>query len=196
MINSNRLPNQRPDEKTLLLLRRHWVVPFKICAFFLFSVAIPVGVYFLILSEFPNLLTDPLVGPTLAVAASFYYLAIWMLAFQEIVNYYLDMWIVTTERVVNIEQFGLFVRTASELHLENIMDVTSEVRGMLHTFLNYGDVMLQTAAEKTRFHFKQIPRPELVRQIILKAVDEDRSRHQRVATSSAPLSQSNDSHAH
>lgn len=196
MIHPNRLPNQRPDEKTLLLLRRHWVVPAKIFFFFLLAAAIPVGMYFLIINEYANLLEDPIIGPALAVAASFYYLAIWMFAFQEIVDYYLDMWIVTSERVLNIEQFGLFVRTASELHLENIMDVTSEVRGMWHTFLNYGDVMLQTAAEKTRFHFKQIPHPETVRQLILKAVDEDRARHQRAATSSAPLPQSNAPQAH
>ncbi len=176
-------PNKKEGERTILLLRRHWIIPLKTFFFCLFSAVLPIGIYLLIHRESPQLLSDPVMGPVLAVALSFYFLAVWMFTFQEIVDYYLDMWIVTNERIIDIEQFGLFHRASSELHLESIVDVSSEVRGMMHTFLNYGDVLVQSAAEQTHFHFREIPHPELVRQQILKAVDEDRMRHQRAATS-------------
>lgn len=186
MIRSHKLPNQKPEEKTLLVLRRHWLVPCKILFLFLLAAAVPIALYFFFSFEYPTILTDSFTGPALAVAASFYYLAIWMFTFQEIIDYYLDLWIVTTERVMSIEQFGLFKRTSSELHLENILDVTSQVQGMWHTFLNFGDVLVETAGEHTRFHFKEIPRPEAVREMVLKAVDEDRARHARSTTTNAP----------
>ena len=130
--------------------------------------------------------------PILAIFAGFFVLAVWLFVMQEFVDYYLDMWIVTDERIIDISQHGLFKRTSAELHLENIVDVTAQVIGVLPTMLNYGDVLIQTPGEVVRFHFKQIPRPEEVRQMVLKLVDEDRGRHERQYSnvSPNPLSQS------
>lgn len=177
MIDLNALPNKKPDEKTVFLLRRHWIVPAKLLSALGVMAALPVAGYIFAADEFPRLLTNPVLVPLMILAASFYYLAIWMFVFQEVVDYYLDTWIVTTERIINIEQYGLFRRVSAELHIGNIVDATSEVRGFLHTFLNYGDVLIQTAGERTRFHFKQVPRPEEVRQTVLKLVDEDKTKH-------------------
>jgi hypothetical protein len=79
----------------------------------------------------------------------------------------LDVWIVTDQRIINIEQKGLFSRVVSELELENIQDITSDVRGVIATFLNYGDLFVQTAAEKERFIFRNIPDPYKVKDMIM-----------------------------
>jgi hypothetical protein len=91
----------------------------------------------------------------------------WLILFVVWIDYYLDVWIVTTKRIVNIEQVGLFNRQISELEHSKIQDVTSEVKGFLPTFFQYGYVYVQTAAEKARFTFKQIPDPVWVRNIIM-----------------------------
>lgn len=50
---------------------------------------------------------------------------------------------------------------------EKIQDITVEVRGLLATFLNYGDLKVQTASEDSRdFMMKNASRPEIVRQRI------------------------------
>ncbi len=116
-------------------------------------------------------------GPLLALAASLYVLAVWLYAFLEFTDYYLDTWIVTNERIINIEQQGLFHRTASELHLASIQDVTSDVAGMLHTFFDFGSVFIQTAAERERFNFKDIERPEQVKELIIRLSEADKLRH-------------------
>jgi len=40
--------------------------------------------------------------------------------------------------------------------------VSSSVRGILGTFFNYGDVLIQTAAEINQINFEKIPNPEKI----------------------------------
>jgi hypothetical protein len=63
------------------------------------------------------------------------------------------------------------------MHLANIQDVTSEVKGMIRTFFDYGNVHVQTSAEKLRFEFKNIAAPERVKEKVLKLVNDDKRRH-------------------
>jgi uncharacterized membrane protein YdbT with pleckstrin-like domain len=83
------------------------------------------------------------------------------------INFYLDVWIVTDTRIVNIEQLGLFSRHISELKHNKIQDVTSEVQGLVPTLFGYGNVYIQTAGNKQRFVFKQIPESTKTRNIIM-----------------------------
>lgn len=176
MINLDKLPNAKPGEKTVLFLRRHWFIPAKIVAVLILLLAIPVIIYFILKSQAPWMLGHDIVAPLLAMVASLYYLAAWVYAFSEYIDYYLDIWIVTNERIINIEQQGLFARTASELNLSAVQDVTSEIRGVIQTFFDYGEVHVQTAAETTRFVFKQINNPDLVKRQIIQLSDQLRSK--------------------
>lgn len=93
---------------------------------------------------------------------------IWIISFLIWIDYYLDVWIITDKRIVNIEQKGLFSRFISELELEKIQDISTDVRGVIPTFLNYGDLQVQTAAEKEKFLFHNIPDPYSVKDMIMK----------------------------
>jgi uncharacterized membrane protein YdbT with pleckstrin-like domain len=99
---------------------------------------------------------------------SFLWLIYWLALFIVWINFYLDVWIVTDNRVVNIEQLNLFSRHISELKHSKIQDVTSEVQGLLPTLFGYGNVYIQTAGNKQRFVFKQIPESTDTRNIIMK----------------------------
>lgn len=171
------LPNQRKNEKVELFLRRHWFAVATIVIAFLLLTLIPGILGFLFLEELNRMLQHALYGPVLVVVASMYYLAAWLFAFLEFTDYYLDVWIVTNERVINIEQQGLFHRTASELHLTAIQDVTSDVRGIVRTLFDYGNVHIQTAGEKGRFIFKNIEQPEKIKEYVIRLVEEDKMRH-------------------
>ena len=83
------------------------------------------------------------------------------------VIYYLNVHIITNERVVDITQPGILHHTISELHLSRVQDATAEIKGFLHTFLDYGNVYLQTAGETERFVFSEIPNPTKVEKLIL-----------------------------
>jgi len=172
---------QKSYEKVVYLLRRHWITFFGSAFFYAILLAIPLGFYVFIGYAFPdilaNLLTGQVLFPIVVLAVSIYYLSIWLFLFTGFIDYYLDLWTVTTDRIVSIEQEGLFSRTISEVDLYKIQDVTSEVNGFLPTVFNYGTIYIQTATEKERFVFEQVPNPNEIRERILGLAEEDRKYH-------------------
>jgi hypothetical protein len=176
MFRLDHLPDQRENEYVVLFLRRHWVALFAIIVAFFFLVGVPLLIGWFFFDTIELWLNHPWLGPLIVLASSAYFLSIWLFAFLEFTDYYLDTWIVTNERIINIEQEGLFHRTASELDLAAVQDTTAEIRGIFQTMLTYGNVFVQTAGVKGRFHFKNIDNPERVKEIVNKLVEEDKKR--------------------
>lgn len=174
MFHLDQLPNQRPNEHVVLFLRRHWIAVFAIVVAFFFLAGTPLAIGWFFWPRLEILLAHPVFGPLIVIAGSMYFLSIWLFAFLEFTDYYLDTWIVTNERIINIEQEGLFHRTASELDLAAVQDATAEIRGIVQTLLTYGNVFIQTAGEKNRFHFKNIDDPEHVKELVTRLVEEDK----------------------
>lgn len=173
----NELIKQKSYEKPVYILRRHPLIFLKDVALFVFLAAIPYALYYVLQSYFALSLGGPYGYPLLVLGTSIYYLAIWLFFFTQFIDYYLDVWIVTNDRVVNIEQQALFGRTISELDLYKIQDVTSEVKGAIPTFFNYGNVYIQTAGEKERFVFEQVSNPHEIRKSVIDLIDTDRKYH-------------------
>ena len=138
---------------------------------------IPIAVYWMIQSMFPNMLLSESGRGLLLLLTSLYYLFIWVTMFTVFVDYYLDIYIVTTHRIVDIEQKGLFNHIVSEQSLERVQDVSSKVKGFFPTFLDYGLVLIQSAAAKNLFHFKQVPEPDVVARKIGNLAQEFRTHH-------------------
>ena len=155
---------KKPDEEVVLLLRRHWLVfVFKFLPFLVLILAL------VTVNEFGTKFANSL-GLDIVVfyfIESFLAIFLWLAAFITWVNFYLDIWIVTDNRIINIEQKALFSRYISELKHNKIQDVTSEVKGLIPTLFRYGDIFIQTAGNKERFIFKQIPHPNQTRNLIM-----------------------------
>ncbi|MFH1225955.1 MAG: PH domain-containing protein [bacterium] len=170
MLSKKHLPHQEADEHLVIFLRRHWFIALKIVLFFALLAILPFALYF-ILQTNTDLSSDNNVKSVfLTIGASVYYLFIWLFFFYALLDFYLDIWIVTNKRIISIEQHGLFARTIAEQRLSRVQDATSEVKGLFPTFLNYGDVHIQTAGEVSRFVFKQVPNArEVAKHIIVLA---------------------------
>jgi hypothetical protein len=177
MISLHNLPNALEGEKPVLFLRRHWIEVLSILFYTGILAVIPVLILIGLRSVDVTPFSTVALQPFTIVASSVYILFVLIILFTQFTDYYLDTWIVTTERIINIEQHGLFSRLVSELHLNEIQDVTSETHGFLETFLTYGDVYIQSAAERQRFTFKNIDNPDEVKQTIIRLVQEDKIRH-------------------
>lgn len=176
MLDLKHLPNPIADEKLVFFLRRHPITLLPLASGFCILLLLPL----FFVAYFSAVQPAWIEGPWLTVAVlggSLFFLYAWLFLFQNFVDYYLDIWIVTTKRILNIEQIGLFGRTVSELRLYRIQDVTADVRGVLHTFLNYGNVHIQTAAEQMRFEFEEVPHPNEVAKTILELSEIDRRSH-------------------
>jgi len=153
------------DEHIIFQIRKHWFVfAVKIAVIVLFALA-PLLLVFV----FKNLLVSIVIsnGSLVALVCFLYstwLLILWLVSFIFWTDYFLDVWIVTDRKLVDVDQQGLFRREISILHLDKIQDVTSEVDGILATFINYGDIHVQTAGQQREFVIEHVPRPNEVRQ--------------------------------
>ncbi|MEK9157348.1 MAG: PH domain-containing protein [Patescibacteria group bacterium] len=163
MMHLQRLPNARPGEQVILLLHRHWIDVLRIFMFTTLLIIIPLFVGGTLVFVNAPILSHAVFGPILLSLLGAYLLIVLSVTLTEITDYWLDVWIVTNERIINSEQHGLFNRVVSEVHLNQIQDITSEQRGLLGTFLTFGNVYAQTAAERERFTFKNIDNPDTVK---------------------------------
>jgi uncharacterized membrane protein YdbT with pleckstrin-like domain len=83
----------------------------------------------------------------------------------------LDVLIITDRRIFEIEQHGLFRRESSTFRIDRIQDVTVDVKGVIATFLNFGDIHIHPAGEGHDFIGKMMSDPYSVKKQINEAID-------------------------
>ena len=168
------LPDQKPYEQVILILRRHPVILLGIVFTFVISGFVPILVLGFIGRQLDSL---PQLQNLITFSATLYYLFWTYGLFYELTDFFLDTWIVTDHRIIDIEQIGLFNRDVSETRLDKVQDVTVKVEGKLATFADFGTVIIQTAGTEQEFQFQQVPDPVFVKDSILHLADEFRSIH-------------------
>lgn len=158
-------PGQYEDEQILLIKRRHYLVMLSFILMLALLILIPFFVYFF-LPVVLDISNAKIFKNLFLFIASLYYLCLAILSFFIFIDYYLDIWIITNQRIISIEQRGLFRRIVTELRYSQIQDITSDVSGLVATFFQFGNIMIQTAAEEERIKLRQITHPIETRRII------------------------------
>ena len=160
---SNSFEGQASGERVILLLRRH---PFAILlriglfSFFAFVPVIAGAVFLSYLVAYGWL-------ALFLFASSIWYLGLWLAVFYSLTMYTLNTVIITDHRLIDSDQHGFFNREISELHSHRIQDVSIHTSGVIETFLQFGNITVQTAASEKQFIFHQISKPEKVKDIIM-----------------------------
>ncbi|MCL5775293.1 MAG: PH domain-containing protein [Patescibacteria group bacterium] len=159
-------PSQQEEEKVFLVIREHWFHLFlKIVVWLMFVAALLAFNKYT--PEYVPALLEGTMGAVTRLFTQVYTLFLTLSIFVIWLSYYLNMQIITDRRIVDVDQAGLFSHTVSELHIENIEDVTSETKGLFGTLFNYGMVYVQTAASVERFEFDNVPNPAAIEKLIL-----------------------------
>lgn len=165
-------PGQQSDEKIVTVLHRHWFIIVRQFVQVVLLAILPTAIVWLT-ATWANI--DFTVGTLsytlLVMGGSLYAMFLLLFLYNHWLDYALDVFIVSDKRVVDIEQGGLFNRTVAEQRLYRVQDVTYEIRGVIRTVLKYGDVYIQTAGEKQRFVFEDVPHPDRVAGLILRLLD-------------------------
>lgn len=151
-------PGQAPTERVFLVLRRSFItyISFLIIALIM---SIPLFVLAALLLRYPDLFVNETINELITLGGSAYLLFILALLLYGFVDYYLDVYILTDERIVDIKQTGFFKREISELHLREVQDVSAQVKGFFPTMFHYGNIFIQTAAERENFIFYAVHHP-------------------------------------
>lgn len=157
---------KKEGEEVIIFLHRHWITLFGQTLLILFGATLP----FLAIFLFGGFLSRTGSLPLFATLSAIYYLVLWYSFFYALTMYTLDSWIVTNMRIINSVQTGFFNRQISELAIDKIQDVTVHTKGALGTFVDYGDIKVQTAGTREHFIFEQIGKPQAVKDQIMELV--------------------------
>jgi hypothetical protein len=147
------------DEKIYLAARPHWITNLPWIIIFILMLFIPLFFhYFSFLDFFPIQYRFS--------AVLFWYLITFISAFEKFLSWYFDLYLVTNKRVVDIDFKNMLNKHFAQADLSAIQDVSSSVKGILGTFFNYGDVLIQTAAEINEINFEKVPNPAKIIKLI------------------------------
>lgn len=177
--------NLDPGEKVLLEVRKHWFVFLPATIAFVGGALLPVCAYLLWNSRLlPETLHISLTGSFLYLSLFVYILwvlGLWVSFFIQWTNYYLDVWYVTDKRIIDIDQKRIFHRSVSNIRFDKIQDVSVEVKGIIATFFNFGDIHVQTASEDSKeFFIHHVADPEGAKKIIFTQHHKVSEKHQTV----------------
>ncbi len=168
--------SQEEGETLYFLMRRHPItnLPWIIAAL-IFAIA-PIVAMSLIQAYFAD--------PFAVIPAKYqiifliiWYLIVMFFTFESFLIWYYNVYIVTDRRVIDIDFRGLWSKRVSEATLNKVEDVTFETHNFWQILFDYGDIMMQTAAEKTEFEFRAIPKPEMVHDKLTDLVQNYKIRH-------------------
>lgn len=153
------------DEEILYVLRRAAVtnLGWIVTGIILLLAPLVFNSYIIVVNkQFPHLIT-----PTLAfIINGFWYIFSLGYIFERFINWFFNVYIISNKRVVDMDFNYLLRRNISEAPLRNIEDVTYTVSGTLPTVFNYGDISIQTAAEKREIEFESVYDPGRVQDIL------------------------------
>lgn len=160
------------EEQVILLLRRHF---FTNVRWMVISLALGIFLPLLALVIFPEDL--PQVYKLLIVMII--ELVIVGYAIENFLKWYFNIFIVTDERVVDIDFHNLLNREISDADLDKIQDITIRGLGVGAAVFNYGDIFIQTAAEKQFFELRSVPQPEKVSKVMRDLVEYNELKEQK-----------------
>jgi len=151
--------NKDPEEKVILVLRRHPITNLKWASFAFLLILVPA-----FLSILPFF--EALPGNFQLVFTFIWYLTVFAFIFEKFVGWYFNVNIITDERVFDVDFIHLIYREMTDANIDQIQDVTVEIGGGIRTAFNYGDVFIQTAADVPRVEFGAVPYPDKVARIL------------------------------
>ncbi len=158
-----------PNEHVVYEVRKHWVIFLGYATSLLFLAVLPFLVFSALHSFLPQLEIDISTG--FYSLFFFFYclwlLTLWIIFFLDWTKYYLDVWYVTEKRIIIVEQRQLFDRQVANIRFDRVQDVTVSVDGFIATFLDFGNIKVQTASEDSNeFSMSSVKHPIKAREII------------------------------
>ena len=147
------------QEKIILVLRKHPIT--NVGWTILSAIMLLAPLVFLLTPISAAIATNYLI-----VGVMFWYLITTAFIFEEFLSWYFNVNIVTDERIFDVDFYNLVYREITDANLDQIQDVTVRVGSALRTVLNYGDVIVQTAAEIPQIEFHGVPQPDRVAKVL------------------------------
>ncbi|MBU0704209.1 MAG: cyclic nucleotide-binding domain-containing protein, partial [Chloroflexi bacterium] len=154
---------QDPDEIVIVHLRKHKWVLIRNAAFPVFVLLVDLvwcGYWWYARSGgLVALIAGVLLGLIPLAFISYLYL-----------DYANDNYVVTNKRVVHEERIFIFQESRVEAPLRAVQDIQESQEGLLTQWLDFGDLIIETAGERGHVVFREIPDPDGTRNAIFEQI--------------------------
>lgn len=175
--------SQNPDENLLLIMRAHPLTNVGWLAVTCLGLVVP-----FFWGEFPFFASLGL-NATIALGLAWYGFLLFY-AVQRAVLWFYNIYIVTDERLIDVDFMSLLFKNINVTQIHNIEEVNYSIKGMIQSFYNYGNVVVQTASEGrseevyskgelSAFTFESVPNPDEVVKIISELMEEEDQEFER-----------------
>ncbi|MCF7856504.1 PH domain-containing protein [Candidatus Gracilibacteria bacterium] len=169
----NFFPGQRDSEEVQLCIRIHWIQRAKIFIWFLLlGILLPGTIYYFISRV--GLPTE--IWSLFSLVVIFYFLFSWLITFIEFIKSEFTLLVATNERIADIAQSSIFDQQISETNLDRIQEVSGYTHGFWKTFLNVGNLEIQTAGSDIPLVMRLVKSPQLTARKILDVQRESQQR--------------------
>lgn len=168
-----RFESQDNDEKVILLGRKHFATNFGWISLACLAFFVP-----FFWGEFP--MVKALTSNVSFMMSLVWYSFLLFYVIEKFLLWFYGVYIVTNERLVDVDFFGLLYKNINVTQINRIQDVNYSQRGMMSSFFNYGNVVVETASEQrsddrregAAFNFESVSNPALVVKIISELVEQ------------------------
>lgn len=154
-----RFVNKDPEEKVIMLLRQH---PITNLRWIVTSFLLLVAPAFFSLLELFQMIPEQF----RFIGVLIWYLITIAFMFEQFLSWFFHVNIITDERIIEVDFINFLYREMTDANIDKIEDVTVEIGGAIRTFFDYGNVVIQTAAEVPRIDFEAVPNPDKVARIL------------------------------
>lgn len=160
-----RFADQEEDESIELLLRRHFIT--NVPWIFLSFTGIFIPIIVLNLNTLLGVLrADRIPGNIVLASLILWYLFLLAFVISRLLHWYFNIYIVTNKHLVDINFYNLLNRDFTEVRLDDIQSSKSQIQGIIGSLFHYGDVIVETAAERQHIDFHSVPKPDAVKERI------------------------------
>ncbi|MBI4037489.1 PH domain-containing protein [Candidatus Curtissbacteria bacterium] len=164
-----RFQTQEKGEEVILLLRAHPITLLPALLLIGLLLFVPLlAPLFLSLLQVELLQTFS--ATQLLLITVFWYLIVFGYFFYKLIFYYFNTYLLTNERIIDFDFRGILHKEISFAKLNQVQDVSPKVIGFFGTFFHFGNIYIQTAAERPEFEFHSVANPDFVAQKIIEEV--------------------------
>jgi hypothetical protein len=163
--------SEERGETVYYILRRHPITNLGWILLSIFMILLPLVIMAFLSPEETKVIKYIPISYQMMMIAVWYAITMFV-TFENFLLWYFSVYIITDKRVIDVDFTGLWHKRISEASLGSVEDATYSTHNFLNVLLDYGDILMQTAAEKTEFEFYGIPKPGEVHDILTNLVQQ------------------------
>lgn len=157
--------DQEQNEYIELFLRQHWATNVPWIFTTIIAIALPYVLIqinssfnFISLSQIPSNLSLSLL--------ILWYMLISTYVIERFLHWYFNIYIVTNTHLVDINFHNLMNRDFVEVRLDDVQSAKSQIIGIFGHLFNFGNLHIETSAERQKIEFTRVPKPDTVKERI------------------------------